>query len=121
MARILIIEDDPLMLRMYEKVFKYEGFEVVLVNNGKEGVGLAKTSNPSLVVLDLMMPEMDGLQVLELLKKDETTKHIPVVILTNLVNDSVLNTAMSLGAKGYLVKSEISNEKIVEEVKKYLS
>lgn len=120
MAKILIIEDDPLMLRMYEKVFKYEGYEVVLVNNGKEGVGLAKTNKPDLVVLDLMMPEMDGLQVLELLRKEDSTKSIPVVVLTNLVNDSVMNTALSLGAKGYLVKSEISNDKIVEEVKKYL-
>ncbi|OGC69598.1 hypothetical protein A2415_03425 [candidate division WWE3 bacterium RIFOXYC1_FULL_39_7] len=120
MEKILLIEDEVLILRMYEKIFNYEGFAVVTCENGIEGIEKAKTEQPSLILLDIMMPKMDGLRVLETLKQEPLTKDIPVVILTNLSSDVVIKDAFAKGAAGYLVKSEIVNDKIVEEVKQYI-
>jgi CheY-like chemotaxis protein len=120
MQKLLLIEDEVLILRMYEKIFSFEGFDVLTATDGIEGIEKAKDSHPNLILLDIMMPKMDGLRVLEQLKADETTKDIPVVVLTNLSNDAVIKDSFAKGAAGYLVKSEVVNEKIVEEVKQYL-
>jgi len=121
MSKILIIEDEAAVARMYEKIFMYAGFSIEIAGDGEEGLAKVKTSNPDLILLDIMMPKMDGLKVLEFLKKDETTKNIPVIVLTNLGNDAVVTEAFRLGATGYIFKSEMSNDKIVEEVKQYLT
>ena len=120
MQKILLIEDEVLILRMYEKIFGYEGFSVVTATNGIDGVAKAKQEKPALILLDIMMPKMDGLRVLELLKADVDTKDIPVVVLTNLSSDVVIKDAFAKGATGYLVKSEVVNEKIVDEIRQYL-
>lgn len=120
MQKILLIEDEILILRMYEKIFSFEGFEVVSAVDGIEGLEKAKTEHPNLILLDIMMPKMDGLKVLEELKAAPETKDIPIVLLTNLSSDIVIKEAFSKGAAGYLVKSEVVNEKIVEEVKQYI-
>jgi CheY-like chemotaxis protein len=120
MDKILLIEDEVLILRMYEKIFSYEGFTVITAENGIDGIEKAKVNKPSLILLDIMMPKMDGLRVLELLKQEPLTQNIPVVILTNLSSDVVIKDAFAKGAAGYLVKSEIINDKIVDEVKQYI-
>ena len=120
MDKILLIEDEVLILRMYEKIFNYEGFEVVTAEDGEAGLQKAQEIRPTLILLDIMMPKMDGLRVLEQLKQNPDTKEIPIVILTNLSSDTVIKDAFSKGAAGYLVKSEIVNDKIVEEVRQYI-
>jgi CheY-like chemotaxis protein len=120
MQKILLIEDEVLILRMYEKIFAFEGFNVATAVDGVEGFEKAKSEKPNLILLDIMMPKMDGLKVLENLKGDPTTKDIPVVVLTNLSSDVVIKDAYSKGAVGYLVKSEVVNEKIVDEIKQYV-
>lgn len=120
MAKVLLIEDEVLILRMYEKIFNFEGFDVVSAVDGIDGLDKAKTTKPDLILLDIMMPKMDGLRVLENLKGDVTTKDIPVVVLTNLSSDVVIKDAFAKGAVGYLVKSEVVNEKIVDEIRQYL-
>jgi|SRR3989344_782501 len=121
MNRLLIIEDEAVVARMYEKIFNYAGFTVKIAGDGEDGLAKVKTTNPDLILLDIMMPKMDGLKVLDLLKKDEFTKNVPVVILTNLGNDAVVTEAFRLGATGYIFKSGMSNDRIVEEVKQYLT
>lgn len=121
MNRLLIIEDEAVVARMYEKIFNYAGFTVKIAGDGEDGLAKVKTTNPDLILLDIMMPKMDGLKVLDLLKKDEFTKNVPVVILTNLGNDAVVTEAFRLGATGYIFKSGMSNDRIVEEVKQYLA
>jgi len=121
MNRLLIIEDEAVVARMYEKIFNYAGFTVEIAGDGEDGLAKVKTTNPDLILLDIMMPKMDGLKVLDLLKKDEFTKNVPVVILTNLGNDAVVTEAFRLGATGYIFKSGMSNDRIVEEVKQYLA
>ncbi len=117
---ILLIEDDTMMSKMYEKILSHEGYTVTVAPDGIAGLETAKKLNPALILLDIMMPKMDGLQVLEKLKLDPDTQKIPVVLLTNLGSDTVINQAFTIGAAGYLIKSQVSNDKLVTEVKNYI-
>ena len=121
MAKILIVEDDPLMSRLYDKIFRFEGYEVVLAGDGAEGLEKAKTDKPTLVLLDVMMPKMNGLEVLEKLKSDEALKAIPVVMLTNLAGQSDAEKALSLGAVKYIVKSEYEPKQVTNMIKEILA
>jgi CheY-like chemotaxis protein len=116
MVKILIIEDDSLMSRMYEKIFTFGKYEVVIAVDGKEGLTKARSSHPTIVLLDVMMPKMNGLQVLEKLKADPKTKKIPVVMLTNLAGQQDAESALSKGAVKYIVKSEHESEEIFDMV-----
>jgi len=120
MIKILLIEDDLVMARLYEKIFTYEGFEMLISADGESGISSAKKDKPTIILLDLMMPKMDGLKVLEVLKHDPETKEIPVLILTNLGNETIISQSYGLGACGYLLKSEVGTDKIVDEVRKYI-
>jgi twitching motility two-component system response regulator PilH len=121
MAKILIVEDDPLMSRMYQKIFGFEGFEVDLAGNGEEGLEKARTNKPTLILLDVMMPKMNGLQVLEKLKTDPETKTVPVVMLTNLAGQQDAETAMAKGAVKYIIKSEHEPQDVASMVKEILA
>lgn len=121
MAKILIVEDDPLMSRMYQKIFTFEGYDVEMAGDGQEGLEKVKTLKPTIVLLDVMMPKMNGLQVLEKLKLDPDTKSIPVVMLTNLAGQQDAETAMSKGAVKYIVKSEYEPKQVANMVKEILA
>ena len=121
MAKILIIEDDPLMLRLYQKAFTFENYEVDTAANGQEGLDKVKEGKPTLILLDIMMPKMHGLEVLERLKADEATKKIPVVVLTNLAGQEDAETAMTKGAVKYIIKSEYQPKEVVDMVKQVLA
>ena len=121
MAKVLIIEDDPLISRLYQKVFKFEGYEVEEANNGKVGLQKVAESKPTLIMLDIMMPEMNGLEVLDKLKASDSTKSIPVVMLTNLAGSQDAEKALSKGAVKYIVKSEYDPKDVVKMVKEILA
>lgn len=121
MAKVLIVEDDPLMSRMYQKIFAFENYEVEFAANGEEGLEKIKTIKPTIVILDVMMPKMNGFQVLEKVKLDPDTRNIPVVMLTNLAGQQDGEKALSMGAVKYIVKSEYEPKQIVEMVKEILS
>ena len=121
MAKILIVEDDALMRRLYEKIFRFEGYEVELAENGEEGLTKARTTGPTLILLDVMMPKMNGLEVLERLKADNDTKTIPVVVLTNLAGEKDAEVALSKGAVKYIIKSEQEPKQIADMVKEVLA
>lgn len=120
MAKVLIIEDDPLISRMYQKIFTFEKYEVEMAKDGQEGLDKARQTKPSVILLDVMMPKMNGLQVLERLKADPATKSIPVLILTNLSGQLDAETAISKGAVKYIVKSEHEPKEVADIVKKIL-
>jgi len=106
MAKVLLIDDEPLLLRMYEKKLKLEGFEVETASSGQKGLEKVKTFQPHLILLDILMPGMDGFQVMETLKADPQTKKIPVVFLTNLSRDEGdVNKGLEMGAVAYFVKA----------------
>jgi len=121
MAKILIVEDDPLMSRMYQKIFKFEGYDVEMAANGEEGLEKVKSAKPTLILLDVMMPKMNGLEVLEKLKADPATKTIPVVVLTNLAGQSDAEKALSMGAIKYIIKSEYEPKQVANMVKEILA
>jgi DNA-binding response OmpR family regulator len=106
MPKILLIEDDALLIRMYKKKLELDGYNVTTANNGEEGLSKFKKEDPDLVLLDVMMPKMNGFEVLENVKADEQLKKIPVILLTNLGSDDEdIERGLELGAAAYLIKS----------------
>lgn len=119
--KILIIEDDQFTREVYEEVLKDEGFEVTLASDGQQGLDKAKEGDYTLILLDVMMPKMNGLEVLEHLQKDPPTKkNGPIILLTNLAHDPIIKDALSKGAKSYLIKSDLTPDQLVEKLKKFL-
>lgn len=118
--RILIIEDDFFVRDLYDRELAREGFEVSTAEDGAEGLLKVIEEKPDLVLLDIMLPKMSGLDVLKKLKEKEEVKDIPVVLLTNLGQDNVIREGFSLGAIGYLIKAAYTPTQIIEEVKKFL-
>ena len=121
MAKILVVEDDPLMSRMYQKIFTFEKYDVEMAGDGQEGFEKAKTVKPNLIMLDVMMPKMNGLETLDKLKIDPDTKSIPVVMLTNLAGQKDAETALSKGAVKYIIKSEHEPKEVADMVREILS
>jgi len=118
--RLLIVEDDPYVVRLYQRLFSFGKIEVKTAGNGRDGFELAKTYQPSLILLDVMMPIMNGIEALEKLKADPTTNHIPVVILSSFGEEKMIQTAMQKGATSYLIKSDFTPEQVLNEVQKIL-
>src|ERR1700739_1120265 len=104
MAKIAIIEDDLAIAQMYRLKFEAEGFKVEIAENGRLGLELGKQRNPDLVLLDLMMPEMNGDEMLEKMRGTDWGKHIKVIILTNVGQQEAPDKLKSLHVLGYVVK-----------------
>lgn len=121
MAKILIIEDDPLMQRMYQKAFAFDGYEVVVAGDGVEGLDKVRSEKPTIVLLDVMMPKMNGLDTLTKIKADPELKATPVIMLTNLAGSSDAEKALSMGAVKYIIKSEQEPKQVVAMVKEILA
>jgi CheY-like chemotaxis protein len=121
MAKVLIIEDDPLMSRMYQKIFTFGKYEVETAGDGEEGLAKVLVVNPTIILLDVMMPKMNGLQVLEKLKADPATKGIPVVMLTNLAGQQDAEAALAKGAVKYIIKSEHEPEEVYNIVQQIIA
>jgi len=122
MAKILLVEDDPLMIRMYQRKLSSDGYNVDLAVNGEEGLVKIRSFRPDLVLLDIMMPKLNGLQVLERVKSDPTIAAIPVVILTNLGGSQQdIERGLELGAVAYLVKSAYRPDEVIAKVKEVLA
>ena len=120
MTKVLIIEDEPLVVRMYEKSLRFDNFEVISALNGLEGLEKMKSEKPDLVLLDVMMPEMNGIQVLDEMEKDPTIKDIPVVMLTNLSGEHDAELAMSKGAVQYWVKKDAKPQELGTRINEVL-
>ena len=118
--KILIIEDDFFIRDLYEKQFTKEGYAVESAPDAEQGLEKIKAAPPNLVLLDLMLPKMSGLDVLKILKADANLKSIPVVILTNLGQDQAIKQGFDLGADGYLIKSAYTPSQVVNEVRTYI-
>jgi len=119
-ARLLVIEDDPYVLRMYARVFSADVLTVKTALNGSLGVALAQSFKPDLILLDIMMPVMNGLEALDLLKGHPATKNIPVIMLSSLGEEDVIRQALDKGAAAYLVKSDFAPEQLQQEIQQRL-
>ncbi len=118
--KILIIEDDFFVRDLYKRELSRKGFEVSTAEDGAEGLLKVIEEKPDLILLDIMLPKMSGLDVLKKVKEKEEVKDIPVVLLTNLGQDNVIREGFTLGAVGYLIKAAYTPTQIIEEVKKFL-
>jgi len=119
--KILIVEDEEYLLDMYKMKFTSAGYDVTTAVNGVEGLELASTGKFDLVLLDLIMPKMNGYQVLDELRSNEATKNLPVYILSNLGQGSEIDQGLNHGANGYLVKSSFTPSQLLEQVEQLLS
>ena len=118
---ILIIEDDLNTRELYEEVFKKAGFGVDTVGDGAEGLKKAQQGGYSLVLLDIMVPKVDGLQILSQLQTHPPkTKNGPIIILTNLAYNQVLAEGLKLGAQACLIKTDYNPDQLVNKVKSFL-
>ena len=115
---ILIIEDDYYVRELYERVLSNAGFDVFSAADGQEGYQLA-LRNPDLILLDIMLPGRNGLTVLRQLKDSDQTKNIPVIVLTNLGQQSTIKEAMESGAEEYLLKPEVDPYELAKRIQEY--
>lgn len=119
--RILIIDDDLYIRELYEEVLRDEGYEVESAINGKDGLENAQKGGYSLILLDVMMPELDGMGVLDGLSKNPP--HVangPIILLTNLGHDPLIKEARNKGVSSYLIKAEMTPDQLVAHIKKFL-
>lgn len=121
MKKVLLIDDDNILADLYGRALKESGFEFIRAKNGQEGARMAQKQKPDLILLDVLIPEMTGPEVMLKLKSDEATKGIPVFFMTNLEGEQdTARFASEIGAIGYIIKSEISLKELVAKVKRGL-
>jgi DNA-binding response OmpR family regulator len=121
MPKIAIIEDDQAISQMYRIKFEADGYEVETAENGKLGLALAEKMRPDIILLDLMMPEMNGDEMLVELRKKPWGKNIKVVILTNMGEQEVPENIKSLGVSAFILKADMTPRQVAELVKKRLA
>lgn len=121
MATLLLVEDDALLTRLYQKRFTKDGHTVITARDGEEGLELIGKEQPDLVLLDIMMPKLSGLEMLERIKANPETRSVPVVVLTNLAGEEEQARAFELGAVAYIVKSSHDPVQIAAKVHEILA
>jgi len=118
---VLVAEDDQFYVDLFQTKLKEAGIDVAVAKDGKETMKTLHTKKPDLLILDILMPVMDGYEVLEAMKKNEKLKDVKIVVLTNLgANGETAKKVKKLGADEYIIKANISIEEMVNRVKAYL-
>lgn len=123
MAKLMLVEDDPILVEMYQAKFELENHEVTVATNGEACLKLLETVSPDLILLDILMPKVNGFHVLKEIKKRPNLRQIPVILLTNLGEvevDMNKELARALGVADYLIKSHHTPDEVVEKVVKAL-
>ncbi|MDO8560358.1 MAG: response regulator [bacterium] len=117
---VLIIEDDEFLAKMMARMLEEAGLRCTLAGNGKEGLRKAQADVPQLIILDIILPDLDGFSILSKLKAAAATKAVPVIIISNLGQEEDVQQGLRLGAKDYIVKSDLSLDAVVAKVMKQL-
>jgi len=120
MNHVLIVEDEDFLIRALKDNLAAEGYAVDVAKSGEEAVEKIAKKKPDLVLLDILMPKKDGFYVLEEIKKNPEWKLIPVIVLSNLGEDTTIKKALEMGADDYFVKSQHPIEEVIEKAKDYL-
>jgi DNA-binding response OmpR family regulator len=118
--KVLVIEDEDMLSTMYKVKFENEGYEVATASNGADGLELAPQFMPNLILLDIIMPKIDGFAVLKKLKEDPKTKNIPVIMLTNLGQDEDISRGKEMGSAGYLIKANNTPAEVVDKARVFI-
>jgi len=120
MQTILLVEDDPFLIDIYTTKLKEVGFSVFVASDGEKVLAAATENKPDLILLDIVLPHIDGWEILRKIREDEKLKDIKVIILSNLGQRVEVEKGMKLGAEKYLVKAHYTPTKVVEEIKEVL-
>ena len=118
MKKVLIVEDDPMLVEIYRKKFSEDHiFEIITASSGTETEKMVAQEKPDLILLDLILPEEDGFQVLEKVRKTEAGKDIKIIVFSNLSQEEEKEKAMNLGADDFMVKSDFTPQQIMDKIK----
>lgn len=118
--KILVVEDEAFLLDLYQVKLEQSGFEVVKASNGNEGVSMARLEQPGLILLDILMPQIDGYEMLAKIKNDPKTKNIPVIIFSNLSQKEEVEKGLKLGASDYIIKTSVTPSQLEAKVKEFI-
>jgi CheY-like chemotaxis protein len=116
MKKILLIEDEEIMIGLLQKKLTKEGYDVSVARDGEKGLEAVKELDPDLILLDIVMPKMSGLEVLEEMSKDKKLRKVPVIVVSNSGQPVELDRAQKLGAKDWLVKTEFDPQEVIDKV-----
>lgn len=119
-TKVLLVEDDPMIVEMYKIRLEEEGYQVLTTDQGTEAIELAKNEKPAIILLDVILPEIDGFSILQTIKDDSATKDIPVLLLTNLGQESDKQKGEKMGAADYFVKSQHTPAEVIKKVKELI-
>lgn len=121
MTKIAIIEDDQVISQMYRMKFEAAGFEVEIADNGSRGIDLVKSFSPDIILLDLQMPKLNGVEALQKIRKETWGKTTPVIVLTNTGEEEAPTDLKDLGVSSYIVKANLTPRQVVQRVKETLN
>jgi DNA-binding response OmpR family regulator len=119
-TQVLLVEDDVFLASIYQKKFEMEGFKITVADNGEKGLAEAKKKRYDIILLDILLPKLDGFAVLERLKNDAETKDVPVILLTNLGQKDDVEKGLQAGAVDYLIKAHFKPSEVVQKVRTVL-
>lgn len=117
--RVLVVDDDEDTLVVYDKTLSDAGYEVIMARNGKESVGTARKEKPDVIIMDIMMPEADGIGSILKLKGDDSTRSIPIIVATSVEETDDRILAENLGVDGYIVK-RVNMDTLIDKIEKVL-
>ena len=118
---ILIVEDDTFLLSMYVTKMELAGYGIIQATDGKQALQIALEKRPDILLLDILIPEMDGFEVLKALKEDSRGKTIPVILLTNLGQKEDIEKGIAMGANDYLIKAHFTPQEVMQKIEKVLT
>lgn len=119
-TKILVVEDEAFLLDLYQTKLVQEGYEVFVASNGGDGYTAAEAHQPQLILLDILMPKVDGYAMLKKLKANVVLKSIPVILFSNLSQRSEIEKGLKLGAADFIIKTSITPAQLAEKVKSVL-
>lgn len=120
MKKVLVVEDEELIADLLQRKLQKQGYYAFVARDGEEGLERIKAERPDLVLLDILLPRLNGFEVLHEMKKDEELKKIPVIIISNSGQSSEIDKAKEIGVRDWLIKTEFDPEEVVEKVKKQI-
>ena len=118
---ILLVEDEPLLANLLKQRLEKDGMTVLLGRDGEEALNILRDHKPDLIILDIILPKVSGFELMEKLKNDPSFQKAPIVVVSNLGQESDIEKGQTLGAVGYFVKAKVSIEELVGHVKEFLT
>lgn len=121
MAKVLLIEDEDLITNLLSETLEKSGFEAETAENGREGLLKIKQTNPDIILLDIILPDISGFEILKKIKESENFKDVPVIVISNSGRSAEINRAKELGAEDWIIKTEFDPQVIINKIIKQIN